>query len=330
MLGSVLLMKRLMLLIVSIILLSGCSNNNEQASINQSIKECEVKIEEYEAKIEEALLMTNGYQDAKYTSVREELDKFLISSRDKYDFELMSPYEGLTLDEALDYYNNLNGTELVNITKEENSRKGTSPSQSLIDSKEEGFYEADTSIGRYVWLKGIAENLASCGEICNSNLISYEDAKKWVETGEYNIEWTYIDGELVNSPALDDNEQYGTTQTDVTKNEATTIDDVTRGTCKELDGIYSIQGLKLSTCTYFKPTKSGHSGEVYVTVHNNSGSDLSYVRVEIYTLDSKGNTIASTFTNDTAIIRDGGTQLLKAYVTHGHSYEVEITDARTK
>ena len=96
-------MKRLMLLIISIILLTGCSNNNEQASINQSI-------EEYEAKIEEALVMINGYQDAKYTSVREELDKFLISSREKYNFEISSPYEGLTLDQALDYYNNLNGT----------------------------------------------------------------------------------------------------------------------------------------------------------------------------------------------------------------------------
>ena len=70
----------------------------------------------------------------------------------------------------------------------------------LIDSKEEGFYEEDTSIGRYVWLKGIADTLVDCGEVCSSNLISYADAKKWVETGEYNIEWTYIDGELVKSP----------------------------------------------------------------------------------------------------------------------------------
>ena len=64
--------------------------------------------------------MTNGYQDAKYTSAREELDEFLISSRDKYESELTSPYEGLTLDEALDYYNNVNGTELVNIYEERN------------------------------------------------------------------------------------------------------------------------------------------------------------------------------------------------------------------
>ena len=46
-----------MLLISAILTLSGCSNSSEKASINLSIRE-------YEAKIEEALLMTNGYQDA--------------------------------------------------------------------------------------------------------------------------------------------------------------------------------------------------------------------------------------------------------------------------
>ena len=86
--------------------------------------------------------------------------------------------------------------------------------------------------------------MVDCGEVCSSNLISYEDAKKWVETGEYNVEWTYIDGELVNSSALDDDVKYDTVQTDANKNETTIIDDGTRGTCKELDGIYSIQGLE--------------------------------------------------------------------------------------
>ena len=258
-----------MLLISAILTLSGCSNSNERASINLSI-------EEYEAKIEEALLMTNGYQDAKYTSAREELDEFLISSRDKYDFELTSPYEGLTLDEALDYYNNLNGTELVNITTQElpdiqkeldalEQDKAIPLEQEMINSKEEGYYAADNSMGRYVWLKGIAEQLVSCGETCSSNLISYEDAKKWIETGEYNTEWTYVDGEYV-SP--------------ITTSETENTSDSNLSTYKFLE-------LTIDNSQF---TGYGHI-KVEGSITNPTDKSYRYVQLKVKLLDVNGNVI---------------------------------------
>lgn len=194
-------MKRLMLLISAILTLSGCSNSNERASINLSI-------EEYEAKIEEALLMTNGYQDAKYTSAREELDEFLISSRDKYDFELTSPYEGLTLDEALDYYNNLNGTELVNITNQElpeiqkeveaiEEEQERSRRESLINhiiSSEELLEE-----GNQFAVEGYAKNVIDLGEEGISKYLTYDEAKSLVESGDY-YEWWQENKERVVDP----------------------------------------------------------------------------------------------------------------------------------
>lgn len=190
-----------MLLISAILTLSGCSNSNERASINLSI-------EEYEAKIEEALLMTNGYQDAKYTSAREELDEFLISSRDKYDFELTSPYEGLTLDEALDYYNNLNGTELVNITNQElpeiqkkveaiEEEQERSRRESLINhiiSSEELLEE-----GNQFAVEGYAKNVIDLGEEGISKYLTYDEAKSLVESGDY-YEWWQENKERVVDP----------------------------------------------------------------------------------------------------------------------------------
>lgn len=190
-----------MLLISAILTLSGCSNSNERASINLSIGE-------YEAKIEEALLMTNGYQDAKYTSAREELDEFLISSRDKYDFELTSPYEGLTLDEALDYYNNLNGTELVNITNQElpeiqkeveaiEEEQERSRRESLINhiiSSEELLEE-----GNQFAVEGYAKNVIDLGEEGISKYLTYDEAKSLVESGDY-YEWWQENKERVVDP----------------------------------------------------------------------------------------------------------------------------------
>lgn len=312
-------MKRLMLLISAILTLSGCSNSNEQASINLSI-------EEYEAKIEEALLMTNGYQDAKYTSAREELDEFLISSRDKYEFELTSPYEGLTLDEALDYYNNLNGTELVNITKKEmadnqdvldsieqsreNAENGVQEAnwrQPLIDSKEEGFYEEDTSIGRYVWLKGIADTLVDCGEVCSSNLISYADAKKWVETGEYNVEWTYIDGELVNPPMIE--------------NDSNSSDDISTYKALELT-------IDDATTSYGYITVEG-------SISNPTNNAYSYVELKVKILDKNGKVIdtENTYAVGSETLSPGDTKKWDAMLKaddRADNVEVEIVDYKIK
>lgn len=204
-------MKRVIMLLILCTGLFGCSKSPEQREVEKNIRG-------YEAKIEEALLMDNGYQDSKFTNVREDLDEYLTSSRDKYDFEISSPYEGLRLDEALEYYNDKNGTSLINLTKEEapkiqeeleaieerkeESKKNSLKSyQLLIDTREEEFHKDDTSIGRYVWLEAIARYLVSCEGNCTSDLLSYEDAQKWIETGEYNVEWTYIDGKYASPPA---------------------------------------------------------------------------------------------------------------------------------
>lgn len=306
-------MKRLMLLISAILTLSGCSNSNERASINLSI-------EEYEAKIEEALLMTNGYQDAKYTSAREELDEFLISSRDKYDFELTSPYEGLTLDEALDYYNNLNGTELVNITTQElpdiqkeldalEQDKAIPLEQEMINSKEEGYYAADNSMGRYVWLKGIAEQLVSCGETCSSNLISYEDAKKWIETGEYNTEWTYVDGEYV-SP--------------ITTSETENTSDSNLSTYKFLE-------LTIDNSQF---TGYGHI-KVEGSITNPTDKSYRYVQLKVKLLDVNGNVIdtENTYAVGFETLSPGDTKKWDVMFkddSRADNVEVEIVDYKIK
>lgn len=306
-------MKRLMLLIISIILLTGCSNNNKQASINQSI-------EEYEAKIEEALVMINGYQDAKYTSVREELDKFLISSREKYNFEISSPYEGLTLDQALDYYNNLNGTKLVNITTQElpdiqkeldalEQDKAIPLEQEMINSKEEGYYAADNSMGRYVWLKGIAEKLVSCGETCSSNLISYEDAKKWIETGEYNTEWTYVDGEYV-SP--------------ITTSETENTSDSNLSTYKFLE-------LTIDNSQF---TGYGHI-KVEGSITNPTDKSYRYVQLKVKLLDVNGNVIdtENTYAVGFETLSPGDTKKWDVMFkddSRADNVEVEIVDYKIK
>ena len=302
-----------MLLISAILTLSGCSNSNERASINLSI-------EEYEAKIEEALLMTNGYQDAKYTSAREELDEFLISSRDKYDFELTSPYEGLTLDEALDYYNNLNGTELVNITTQElpdiqkeldalEQDKAIPLEQEMINSKEEGYYAADNSMGRYVWLKGIAEQLVSCGETCSSNLISYEDAKKWIETGEYNTEWTYVDGEYV-SP--------------ITTSETENTSDSNLSTYKFLE-------LTIDNSQF---TGYGHI-KVEGSITNPTDKSYRYVQLKVKLLDVNGNVIdtENTYAVGFETLSPGDTKKWDVMFkddSRADNVEVEIVDYKIK
>lgn len=194
-------MKKGLLVVGLLLLLTGC--NGEKQSVENDIKE-------YESEIEKALLMDNDYQEAKYTSCLEELEKYLEEVREQHSFKVTSKYEGLTLDEALEKYNKENGTKLTNLTEEsaperekelaeiEKNRDGgghTSLLQGLIDDNEGMFEDEKTSIGRYVFLSGIAEKMVECEGKCTSNLISFEDSKKWVETGEYNEEWTYVDGE---------------------------------------------------------------------------------------------------------------------------------------
>lgn len=149
-------MKKGLLVVGLLLLLTGCSG--EKQNVENDIKE-------YESEIEKALLMDNDYQEAKYTSCLEELEKYLEEVREQHSFKVTSKYEGLTLDEALEKYNKENGTKLTNLTKEsaperekelaeiEKNRDGgghTSLLQGLIDDNEEMFEEEKTSIGRYL------------------------------------------------------------------------------------------------------------------------------------------------------------------------------------
>lgn len=97
------------------------------------------------------------------------------------------------------------------------------------------------------------------------------------------------------------------------------------GICKELEGAYTSQGVRIIDCSY-----SSSKDRISITVKNNSGSDLKYVEVEIYGINSNGQTISSDFTNHGSTIRNGAMQTLERYVDYANSYEVEITEARMK
>ena len=101
--------------------------------------------------------------------------------------------------------------------------------------------------------------------------------------------------------------------------------DIGKGNCKEVDGGYTSQGLEVTSCKY-----SSSKDKISITVKNNSGVDLRYIRVEIYGIDSNGNTVSSDYTNHGSIIRDGASQILESYVDETYSYEVEITEATPK
>lgn len=100
---------------------------------------------------------------------------------------------------------------------------------------------------------------------------------------------------------------------------------VEKGTCKEIDGKYTSQGLSIIDCSY-----SSSKDKISITVKNNSGVDLRYLEVEIYGIDKNGNTISSDYTNHGSTIRDGAIQILETYVDYANSYEVEITKATPK
>lgn len=94
------------------------------------------------------------------------------------------------------------------------------------------------------------------------------------------------------------------------------------GICKEMEGAYTSQGLRIIGCSY-----SSSKDKISITVQNNSGADLRYIRVEIYGIDSNGQTISSDYTNHGSTIRNGASQTLETYVDYANSYEVKITEA---
>ena len=311
-------MKRLMLLISAILTLSGCSNSSEKASINLSIRE-------YEAKIEEALLMTNGYQDAKYTSARERLDEFLISSRDKYDFELTSPYEGLTLDEALDYYNNLNGTELVNITNQElpeiqkkveaiEEEQERSRRESLINhiiSSEELLEE-----GNQFAVEGYAKNVIDLGEEGISKYLTYDEAKSLVESGDY-YEWWQENKERVVDP----------------EKEAQWKSEIEVSNSGSLNA--SVSTYKTLELTIDDASTSYGYITVEGSISNPTNNAYSYVELKVKILDKNGKVIdtENTYAVGSETLSPGDTKKWDAMLKaddRADNVEVEIINYRTK
>lgn len=311
-------MKRLMLLISAILTLSGCSNSSEKASINLSIRE-------YEAKIEEALLMTNGYQDAKYTSARERLDEFLISSRDKYDFELTSPYEGLTLDEALDYYNNLNGTELVNITNQElpeiqkkveaiEEEQERSRRESLINhiiSSEELLEE-----GNQFAVEGYAKNVIDLGEEGISKYLTYDEAKSLVESGDY-YEWWQENKERVVDP----------------EKEAQWKSEIEVSNSGSLNA--SVSTYKTLELTIDDASTSYGYITVEGSISNPTNNAYSYVELKVKILDKNGKVIdtENTYAVGSETLSPGDTKKWDAMLKaddRADNVEVEIINYKTK
>lgn len=166
-------MKRLIMLLIVFIGLCGCSKSEEQTNVQSSISE-------YEARIEEALLMDNGYQDAKFTIIREELDEFLSSSRDNYNFKISSPYEGILLDEAIGYYNKKNGTNITNLTQQDLVQAEKDMVQREIEKAEEKkeFEKLMAETEAFIdSLKDISKELSSLNvEVTDS---------QWSSTGNY-------------------------------------------------------------------------------------------------------------------------------------------------
>ena len=307
-----------MLLISAILTLSGCSNSNERASINLSI-------EEYEAKIEEALLMTNGYQDAKYTSAREELDEFLISSRDKYDFELTSPYEGLTLDEALDYYNNLNGTELVNITNQElpeiqkeveaiEEEQERSRRESLINhiiSSEELLEE-----GNQFAVEGYAKNVIDLGEEGISKYLTYDEAKSLVESGDY-YEWWQENKERVVDP---EKEAQWKSEIEVSNSSSSNA---------------SVSTYKTLELTIDDASTSSGYITVEGSISNPTNNAYSYVELKVKILDTNGKVIdtENTYAVGSETLSPGDTKKWDAMFKaddRADNVEVEIVNYKIK
>ena len=191
---------------------------------------------------------------------------------------------------------------------DEHAREIIDFAEDIYRHPEEGFYEEDTSIGRYVWLKGIADTLVDCGEVCSSNLISYADAKKWVETGEYNIEWTYIDGELVNPPATEDASNSSSASVSTYKTLELTIDDASTSY-----GYITVEG----------------------SISNPTNNAYSYVELKVKILDTNGKVIdtENTYAVGSETLSPGDTKKWDAMLKaddRADNVEVEIINYKIK
>ncbi len=187
--------------------------------------------------------------------------------------------------------------------------------QEFIESDEE-LIEDDNP---FFDVQGYIDHVVRCAGQCQSKFISYEEASSLVFNDALTLVRKNSDSYNVGSSPI------GNDETTVSNDE--TMDSSSlEGTCKEVESIYTLKGLKVTSCSYTSSEKS-----ISITVDNNSGYDLSYLRIEIYGIDSSGKTISSDYTNHGATIRNGASQTLQAY-TEGcaNSYQVEISEVSFK
>lgn len=190
--------------------------------------------------------------------------------------------------------------------------------QKRIKGREESIKHGETyySAGKYV------ETIIACKGQCETTLVSYDeivglsfdDAVAFVKERQEE----YFPEEKRKAIALEEQRK---AWEELAKKEGKEK----KETCREVEGAYTSQGLRVTSCSY-----SSSKDKISITIHNNSGVDLRYIRVEIYGIDSNGKTVSSDYTNHGSTIRDGASQTLEAYVDKTHSYEVEITDVSVK
>lgn len=191
--------------------------------------------------------------------------------------------------------------------------------QYSIDSLEEEIEISDNSDSYASNIEKYVNAIIKCEGQCDSEFITYNEVKDL--STEEAIKLVKKRKPLNSSSPLDNILELLDGMGTFDSSESSTE----KGTCKEVEGTYTSQGLSVSSCRY-----SSSKERISITVENNSGVDLRYLEVEIYGIDSNGKTVSSDYTNHSSTIRNGASQTLETYVDEAHSYEVEITKATPK
>ena len=248
-------------------------------------------------------LLENKYQDCTV----ETCSKEMLINRIEVSATTTDGYkgEGKDAEEAL--------VKLYGVTYKE--VKELKNLQFSIDSLKDSALKEDCTKYCY-YIEKYVEAIAKCSQNCNSDFITYEEIKDLTTEEATQFFLDKRQSQLADS-AEDLQEEV--------KEEEPKKPTTERGSCKKIRNSYTSQGLGITGCSY-----SSSKDKISITVQNNSGEDLSYVRVEIYGIDTNGKTVLSDFTNHGSTIRNGASQTLETYVDYAHSYEVEITEAIPK
>lgn len=243
-------------------------------------------------------LLENKYQDCTV----ETCSKEMLINRIEVSATTTDGYKGESKD-AEEALVKLYGVTYKEVKELKNLQVG-------IDNREASILDGDIyfSVDKYV------NAIMKCGIDCSSNLVTYAEIKDLTTDDAM---------ELVKERQKEYADSLNVDATEEVKEEPKQPT-TEKGTCKEIRSSYTSQGLKITDCSY------SYGGEIRITVKNNSGVDLSYIRVEIYGIDTDGRTVLSDYTNHGSTIRDGAIQTLETSIDYAHSYEVEITEAIPK